>query len=90
MAFRGVIRQFLGGDVDVHRGVRSRRALFPDVLEFGLVILAEQDVVEAQFGVMSSDAPIKDDAGRGAFLTCLLYTSPSPRDATLSRMPSSA
>ena len=22
--------------------------------------------------------------------TCLLYTSPSPRDATLSRMPSSA
>ena len=25
-----------------------------------------------------------------AFSTCLLYTSPSPRDATLSRMPSSA
>ena len=25
-----------------------------------------------------------------AYLTCLLYTSPSPRDATLSRMPSSA
>ena len=29
--------------------------------------------------------------GVGAyFLVCLLYTSPSPRDATLSRMPSSA
>ena len=27
--------------------------------------------------------------GRG-FAICLLYTSPSPRDATLSRMPSSA
>ena len=25
-----------------------------------------------------------------AILLCLLYTSPSPRDATLSRMPSSA
>ena len=25
-----------------------------------------------------------------SYLTCLLYTSPSPRDATLSRMPSSA
>ena len=25
-----------------------------------------------------------------AIVTCLLYTSPSPRDATLSRMPSSA
>ena len=28
--------------------------------------------------------------GLGRFFTCLLYTSPSPRDATLSRMPSSA
>ena len=26
----------------------------------------------------------------GLMLFCLLYTSPSPRDATLSRMPSSA
>ena len=26
----------------------------------------------------------------GSLSTCLLYTSPSPRDATLSRMPSSA
>ena len=26
----------------------------------------------------------------GETVTCLLYTSPSPRDATLSRMPSSA
>ena len=26
----------------------------------------------------------------GIWLVCLLYTSPSPRDATLSRMPSSA
>ena len=25
-----------------------------------------------------------------SFISCLLYTSPSPRDATLSRMPSSA
>ena len=32
-----------------------------------------------------------DDAkGRALFQTCLLYTSPSPRDATLTRMPSSA
>ena len=33
---------------------------------------------------MENGAPIEDDLG------CLLYTSPSPRDATLSRMPSSA
>ena len=29
-------------------------------------------------------------AANEAFKTCLLYTSPSPRDATLPRMPSSA
>ena len=36
----------------------------------------------------------KADPTTGAVMmpiyTCLLYTSPSPRDATLSRMPSSA
>ena len=32
------------------------------------------------------DVVIEGEAGVG----CLLYTSPSPRDATLSRMPSSA
>ena len=31
-----------------------------------------------------------DERYGGAGLGCLLYTSPSPRDATLSRMPSSA
>ena len=31
-----------------------------------------------------------DDAGLHITVACLLYTSPSPRDATLSRMPSSA
>ena len=31
------------------------------------------------------------DRGEGVYYwNCLLYTSPSPRDATLSRMPSSA
>ena len=33
---------------------------------------------------------IKSEGGWGVVFTCLLYTSPSPRDATLSRMPSSA
>ena len=41
------------------------------------------------------DLPIGDyfltfDISGVAAYTCLLYTSPSPRDATLSRMPSSA
>ena len=33
---------------------------------------------------------IKSPLCCGQDMTCLLYTSPSPRDATLSRMPSSA
>ena len=31
-----------------------------------------------------------NDSDLAEDITCLLYTSPSPRDATLSRMPSSA
>ena len=31
-----------------------------------------------------------DPSGSNTITVCLLYTSPSPRDATLSRMPSSA
>ena len=38
--------------------------------------------------------PYLDEAigieNQNLFTSCLLYTSPSPRDATLSRMPSSA
>ena len=34
--------------------------------------------------------PYKDDEEKKRVRICLLYTSPSPRDATLSRMPSSA
>ena len=39
------------------------------------------------------DSKQSDQNVRGSFVPphgCLLYTSPSPRDATLSRMPSSA
>jgi len=44
--------------------------------------------VLAYFGVQNPFIPVAFlTAG---FFSCLLYTSPSPRDATLSRMPSSA
>ena len=60
--------------------------------------LSESELVEA---MKSYDAllptvtdPITDriisTPGVDIILSCLLYTSPSPRDATLSRMPSSA
>ena len=34
--------------------------------------------------------PTETEASRASLLSCLLYTSPSPRDRTRSRMPSSA
>ena len=40
-----------------------------------------------QFLLASQDAALH---GEGQFYPCLLYTSPSPRDGLLSRMPSSA
>ena len=44
----------------------------------------------ADFGVLGFALPEKHGGSGFDILTCLLYTSPSPRDATLSRMPSSA
>ena len=50
------------------------------------------------FGVKSSGVTLPSDMSKAAYLPieetdyepCLLYTSPSPRDRTRSRMPSSA
>ena len=44
---------------------------------------------KSQEVILSRLLPLKEEIFR-AFDACLLYTSPSPRDATLSRMPSSA
>ena len=40
--------------------------------------------------VIRSDGSLGGYSGKGGIKTCLLYTSPSPRDVHLSRMPSSA
>ena len=44
-------------------------------------VLTRPDLIEAVWGV---------EYGGDERLSCLLYTSPSPRDGLLSRMPSSA
>ena len=44
--------------------------------------------IESMISLVNSDDLI--NIFDGASYACLLYTSPSPRDATLSRMPSSA
>ena len=39
---------------------------------------------------VTEESSFIDDLGADSLDTCLLYTSPSPRDRTRSRMPSSA
>ena len=46
------------------------------------------ETVELGWDVIRS--PFTEDEYDGVAATCLLYTSPSPRDGLLSRMPSSA
>ena len=41
-------------------------------------------------GILLKNGPMFAELRTKTKWTCLLYTSPSPRDATLSRMPSSA
>ena len=53
----------------------------PSYLEYMTV----RDIMERAVGEWDPDSQ-----GTRQLKTCLLYTSPSPRDATLSRMPSSA
>ena len=47
-------------------------------------------VTVALIGFVTRVSRIKQDTAIGIMYTCLLYTSPSPRDGLLSRMPSSA
>src|SRR5665811_1046250 len=57
----------------------------------GATILKEMDVEHAAAKMMIEIAKTQDDmVGDGTTTVCLLYTSPSPRDRTRSRMPSSA
>ena len=59
-----------------------------DIKEFGKPPL--QPDLSSVVSVVESTSKITVAAMHGTALGCLLYTSPSPRDGLLSRMPSSA
>ena len=64
-------------------------------LDFGnsnnVVALARRKGIDVVLNTESKrETPSMVNFGVKQVRTCLLYTSPSPRDATLSRMPSSA
>ena len=57
-----------------------------------IVAAVKQDGAVILDNVISKEfiAALREETDPYMDQTCLLYTSPSPRDATLSRMPSSA
>ena len=72
------------GDRGGGNGEVSREGVQRDLLP-----LVEGSTVSTKFGMIKTDHILF--IASGAFhLTCLLYTSPSPRDLSTSRMPSSA
>ena len=77
--------QIKGGDIDI-----IRIPMTPDYLLEPPQALQVQPPITNQIGVPIVDVPGCVEAHEVDENNCLLYTSPSPRDATLSRMPSSA
>ena len=80
-------------DSVLHRNL-ARKTLKPSAQKEHRMIrlFAREACIMAQLP-HPSIIPIHDigtDTKGNLYFTCLLYTSPSPRDATLSRMPSSA
>ena len=77
---------------DVERAVNLRVAgvSYADIADrLGVDVIEAEDMVAGYLSAMSSESPdirIRLELSR----LCLLYTSPSPRDATLSPMPSSS
>ena len=62
----------------------------PAQLLIGMPLQLETSNDELLAQIKSFKRKLKQRYDLPVYLVCLLYTSPSPRDATLSRMPSSA
>ena len=103
--FRNVIHRYRGwiddayGEKDREASVRKWRKLFgdsfaPDVIlkasvaSESIVRAADLDFRQTEANLLLAE--MNDDLSNDHVDTCLLYTSPSPRDRTRSRMPSSA
>ena len=69
----------------------SQSELNQQTVNDSIVSLSETDDVVDLFSISLSDDELNDDTSVSDNISgCLLYTSPSPRDRTRSRMPSSA
>ena len=77
----------------IQKGNSGKWLIFEHINEIdNLWIKIREATINGQFGESSkvSTAKPNRNASDNNFKVCLLYTSPSPRDRTRSRMPSSA
>ena len=88
----GTLMKFLKDNKNINiRGLEISKEKVQECIAKGLTVIegnAEKDL--KQFPDKSFDYVVLSQTLQAFLNPCLLYTSPSPRDATLSRMPSSA
>ena len=72
----------------IHRDLTAKNVLLTSYLVAKITDLGNSRIVDLQPGQLART--LSRLPGTLVYMPCLLYTSPSPRDATLSRMPSSA
>ena len=65
-------------------------ALINEIVDEAASVLSSEDPVESKIIKLNAIAERSVDINGIGMYTCLLYTSPSPRDLSTSRMPSSA
>ena len=67
---------------------QQKAILSTDRRRYGKMVTKVEGIEDSAIDINQLAKLLKNKCAAGG--TCLLYTSPSPRDATLSRMPSSA
>ena len=84
-------RQYVEKDAALERRFQKVLVDEPSVVDTIAILRGLKERYELHHGVDITDPAIIAAAKMShRYITCLLYTSPSPRDRTRSRMPSSA
>ena len=74
---------------DLMQNTVPEKILLKDELKID-ASLSENDALKKLKSISKKNVIFRNFIGMGYYNTCLLYTSPSPRDLSTSRMPSSA
>ena len=72
--------------IDNTRTILEKNFLFCKILD----LTDGEAIIGKKIDTILAELTLKDAREEEAYTSCLLYTSPSPRDRTRSRMPSSA